>query len=41
MPNAKIRVPIPTIPPKNQPVKTTITSIQILTKAIGALVFFL
>ena len=41
IPNAKIRVPTPTIPPKDHPAKTTIISIQALTKAIGALVFFL
>lgn len=40
IPNAKIRVPTPTIPPKDHPAKTTIISIQALTKAIGALVFF-
>ena len=40
MPKAKSKVPIPTIPPKNQPNKTTIISMHVLTKAIGALVFF-
>ena len=41
IPNAKKRVPIPTVPPKDHPAITTIISIQALTKAIGASVFFL
>ena len=37
---AKTRVPMPNVPPKNQPSRTTIISIQILTKASGVFVFF-
>ena len=40
MPNAKRKVPIPNVPPKNQPSKTTMISMQPLTKAMGAFVFF-
>ena len=35
IPNAKIIVPIPMVPPKNQPTLITVTSYRTLTKAIG------
>ena len=40
IPKAYSKVPIPTTPPKNHPIKTTKISIQNLTKAMGAFVFF-
>ena len=40
MKTAKIRVPIPKVPPKNQPSKTTENSMQNLNKLIGLLYLF-
>ena len=39
-PNANNKVPMPTVPPRYQPVITTVISRKALTKAIGKLVFF-
>ena len=38
IPKAKINVPIPTVPPRYQPIKTTLISIEALTNAMGKLV---
>ena len=40
IPKAKISVPIPTVPPKYQPIITTVISKKALTKAIGKFVVF-
>ena len=39
MPKAKIKVPIPTVPPRYHPIQTTVISRVALTAAIGKFVF--
>ena len=39
IPNANNKVPIPTVPPKYQPIETTDISKKALTDAMGKLVF--
>ena len=41
IPKANNKVPIPTVPPKYNPIKTTVISRNALTAAIGRFVFFL
>ena len=39
IPKAKSKVPIPTVPPRYQPIETTVISKKALTAAIGKFVF--
>ena len=39
IPKAKSKVPIPTVPPRYQPIETTVISKKALTTAIGKFVF--
>ena len=39
IPKAKSKVPIPTVPPRYQPIETTIINKKALTAAIGKFVF--